>query len=95
MKLKLMIALVILALVVGMSFIACDDGDLPVIKNNSKDDGSYTETIYDITLLGSGVNSSDKHKDELLPDLPDTTGNWIDAKGKWDSSAFGLPDLPF
>jgi len=88
MKLKLMIALVILALVVGMSFIACDDGDLPVIKNNSKTDGTYTETIYDILLLGTGTvpDSADKHKNELTGALDDTTGNDPD---------FGLPDLPF
>jgi hypothetical protein len=68
MKLKLMIALVVLALVFGMSFTACDDGDLPKITQGTN------ESILDITLLGSGVDTTDKHKDELLPDLPDTTG---------------------
>ena len=41
MKIKLMIALVVLALVFGMSFIACDDGELSTIKTGEK------ETILD------------------------------------------------
>jgi hypothetical protein len=60
MKIKLMIALAILALVFGMSFTACDDGDLPKITQGTN------ETILDIQYLGS-INTSDKHKDELIP----------------------------
>jgi hypothetical protein len=47
MKLKLMIALVVLALVFGMVLIACDDGAYQTIT--VKDDG--TETVYDMTLI--------------------------------------------
>jgi hypothetical protein len=46
MKGKLMIALVILALVFGMVLVACDDGELPKIK-----EGDH-ETIFDIGYLG-------------------------------------------
>jgi len=56
MKLKLMIALVIMALVFGMVLIACDDGDAPDIKEATKDVSGAkvkTETIYDINLLGT------------------------------------------
>jgi len=45
MKIKLIIALVVLALVFGMSFIACDDGELQVIKVGEK------ETIVDLQYV--------------------------------------------
>jgi lipopolysaccharide export LptBFGC system permease protein LptF len=63
MKIKLMIALVILALVFGMVLIACDDGELPKIKEGTN------ETIIDIYLLGDGVDSNGN----LLNPKTDTT----------------------
>jgi len=51
MKIKLMIALVILALVFGMVLIACDDGELPKIKAGTN------EIIFDIQALGSSVDN--------------------------------------
>jgi hypothetical protein len=56
MKLKLMIALVILALVFGMVLTACDDGEAPEIKDSVKYVGTTrieTTTIYDADLLGT------------------------------------------
>jgi len=53
MKIKLMIALVVMALVFGMSLTACDSGDSPIIKANTG------ETIYDASLLG-GVDANGK-----------------------------------
>jgi len=41
MKIKLMITLAVLALVFGLVFIACDNGDLPTIKEGDN------ETILD------------------------------------------------
>jgi hypothetical protein len=54
MKIKLMIALVILALVFGTVLVACDNGELPIIKYGDK------EEIKDIQLLGTGVDNKDK-----------------------------------
>jgi len=67
MKLKLMIALVILALVSVMILAACDDGELPTIK-----EGTH-ETILDIEYLGSGANS----KGEIQNPKSDTTVNVV------------------
>lgn len=64
MKLRLMIALVILALVFGMTFIACDDGELPTIKKGEK------EIIWDVEFIATGVND----KGELQGPKSDTTG---------------------
>jgi len=47
MKLRLMIALAIIALVLGMALAACDDGDLPVIKDTTKNQ------VKDAGILGS------------------------------------------
>jgi len=54
MKIKLMIALVVLALVFGMALTACDDGETPTMKPGTG------ETIYDINLLGTGVDTDGK-----------------------------------
>ena len=54
MKLKVMIALVILALVFGMTFTACDDGEAPEIKYTYKPGTTtVTTTIYDAGLIGT------------------------------------------
>jgi len=53
MKLKLTIALVILALVFGMVLAACDDGDVQTItetKKKVKIDGVETETKTDVVV---------------------------------------------
>jgi len=52
MKIKLMIALAVMALVLGMVLIACDDGELPVIK-----DTDTTQTL-DLMFLGDPVVSA-------------------------------------
>jgi len=65
MKIKLMIALVVMALVFGMSLIACDNGDTPIMKPGTG------ETIYDIQLLGASVNADGK----LQTPKTDTTTN--------------------
>jgi len=46
MKLRLMIALAIIALVFGMALTACDDGDMPKIKPGTN------ETILDTQFIG-------------------------------------------
>jgi hypothetical protein len=72
MKIKLMIALVILALAFGMVLIACDNGDLPTIKAGEK------ETILDQQLLGNDVGG--KYVDDkgnLLSPKTNTKGNTI------------------
>jgi hypothetical protein len=66
MKIKLMIALVIMALVFGMVLIACDDGDLPVIKDT---ENSIT---VDTLFLGVTVDKDGK----LTPTTNDTFGVW-------------------
>jgi len=66
MKLKLMIALVIMALVFGMTFTACDDGDAPDIKYTYKEVSGTsvkTDTIYDATLLGATYDENPKKAD--------------------------------
>jgi len=97
MKIKLMIALVILALVFGMSFTACDDGASPAIKEGDK------ETIHDIKLLKATVdengnitaagNTTDSGRiwynknDEPLPDDatpdPDNGDYWKYGLSDW------------
>jgi len=68
MKLRLMIALAIIALVLGMAITACDNGDLPKIKPGT------TETIYDIQFIGNGPTYVDGNGNIINP-KPDTTGN--------------------
>jgi hypothetical protein len=54
MKLKLTIALVILALVFGFVLTACDDGEVPVITHGTKNIGGtdvVTEVIFDILYV--------------------------------------------
>jgi hypothetical protein len=64
MKIKLMIALVILALAFGMVLISCDDGEMPKIKAGDH------EIIADIDLLGTvNVDGYFTSMDD------DTTGN--------------------
>jgi len=63
MKLKLTIALVVLALVLGMVLIACDDGDLPTI------DPSERDAIFDVYY----VTHLNKHG-YIQNSLEDTTG---------------------
>jgi len=65
MKLRLMIALAIIALVLGMAITACDNGDLPKIKPGT------TETIYDINFIGTGVDGNGN----IQNPKSDTTGN--------------------
>jgi len=78
MKLKLIIALVILALVFGMTFTACDDGTPPVIQEGEG------QTIHDIKLLKADV---DEETGILLAKDPDNTDTttvgriWKDKNG--------------
>jgi len=65
MKIKLMIALVVMALVFGMTFTACDDGEAITMKQGTN------ETIIDIGLLG-GVDANGK----LTTPKKDTAGQW-------------------
>jgi hypothetical protein len=91
MKLKLMIALVIMALVFGMTFTACDDGDAPEIKYTYKDVSGTsvkTTTIYDDEFLrvdydqnpkkGDGSANPDfgKYDPTTNPEKWDTIGSW-------------------
>jgi len=86
MKLKLTIALVILALVLGMVLAACDDGELPTIK----------DTIKTVKVNGADV---DVTTDEILDKayVPYFDGNAKDPnvgkiEGKTgDTSGFKAP----
>jgi len=92
MKLKLMIALVILALVFGMTFTACDDGEAPEIKEATKD-GTKTETIYDISLLGTyDDDTKSDNYGKYKSFEPDTTKNRENPNGGYDSP---FPSIPF
>jgi ABC-type proline/glycine betaine transport system substrate-binding protein len=69
MKLKLMIALVVLALVFGMTFTACDDGEASDIKYTIKDDGTVTTTIHDAGLIGTYDQSPKKSDGSANPNF--------------------------
>jgi len=102
MKIKLMIALVILALVFGMVLASCDDGELPKIKEGTN------ETILDKYLLGNEVtppggvwtdDDADPTKSgNLLDPVDDTLAgpekelkDWQDT---WYSKTTGDPVVP-
>jgi len=73
MKIKLTIALVILALVFGISFTACDDGDLQKITPGEK------ETILDIQYvpyIDKDGNTVDK---KYTPGKASFKGEWSDS----------------
>jgi len=90
MKLKLMIALVVLALVFGMTFTACDDGDAPEIQDSYKNGAGTTkintDRIYDLELLNSNYIDNPKVTDfgKYNPPAGDTTDvditNWGTSK---------------
>jgi len=72
MKNKLMIALAVLALVFGLVFTACDDGEIAKIKKGDN------ETIYDAWLLGNGSVDKDGNLQGLVED---TTGAKLPGGG--------------
>jgi len=70
MKIKLTIALVVLALVLGTVLIACDDGEFkPIPEAHS---ATSNETILDRNYLGTGWDADGKGSP-----IGDTTGNSV------------------
>jgi hypothetical protein len=79
MKLKLTIALVILALVFGMVLAACDDGDVPTITQTQKDVGGtkhITDKDLDTALIPYlDGNAKDAASGVINGPTGDTSGN--------------------
>jgi hypothetical protein len=80
MKGKIMVALVILALVFGMVLTACDDGELPKIKQGDN------ETIGDITLLGDLTTDPDTNQ----PAYINKDGKLLKAKDDTSKAGYVL-----
>jgi hypothetical protein len=75
MKLKLTIALVILALVFGMVLAACDDGEVVTITEQTKSISGttvYTEKIYDRDYVPY-INGNAKPQTGIIEGVPDDT----------------------
>jgi hypothetical protein len=75
MKIKLMIALVILALAFGMVLIACDDGEMPQIKSTNNDsilDASYIGTFNTDGYCTSASSDTTTNTVLSAPPVPNT-----------------------
>jgi hypothetical protein len=90
MKIKLTIALVILALVFGISFTACDDGDLQKITPGEKENILDTQYVPYLDKDGNTVNK------KYTPGKASFVGKWVGSgltvtckDGKWEAKESG------